>query len=716
MKKTFIVKALAFVLLLGGLSLGSILAKDVVFSDTENRYLARMPKLTWDNFIDGTFQSGLEEYLSDHLVFRKQFTAAKTAVSLATGNRDINGAYVGSDGYLFEKIVDTDIEEETFRTNVQELKNYFEQITEYVDEDCMSILLAPAPASVLEDYLPRDSAYFDQTPYFEKMKEEFWHYNFIDVRDVLTSKASEGVFYKTDHHWTSLGAYYAYTQWGRRTNHRILEQNRFHIEEECTDFRGSLYSKVLNVTAPYDTIVSYSGKDHHDYLVTKDGQTSDSFFDREKLEGTDKYAFFFGGNYAEVAIERLATEDINAAERNLLILKDSFANSFVPFVASEYDNIYMIDLRYYVGDMKDYVKTHEITDVLVLYSISNFITDNNIRKLAFTKVEEDGKDNPVQPDTEQPGEKPQEPVTYEQIATDFVPLVKGNLIVLNDRAFEFFAYKDDMAQKYADGLNALEKSLNGKARVYDLLVPLSSGITFPDAYWDEFDIGAQPYAILEMGHKLSSRIGYVNAYDILMRHRTEYLYFRTDHHWTALGAYYAYTAFCETKGIEAVPLEKYQTVTYEGFLGSLYREYNNEAMRNHPDYITAYLPISDCEMTSTDIYGKVTTEGILADGNTIPTADKYCVFIHGDNPYVDIHNKDLHDGSTCIVVKESFGNAFVPFLAEHYEHVIVIDYRYWNGNIAKLVDETGATDVLFVNNLYAIRNQYLLGKILGTIY
>ena len=139
-------------------------------------------------------------------------------------------------------------------------------------------------------------------------------------------------------------------------------------------------------------------------------------------------------------------------------------------------------------------------------------------------------------------------------------------------------------------------------------------------------------------------------------------------------------------------------------------------MRNHPDYITAYLPISDCEMTSTDIYGKVTTEGILADGNTIPTADKYCVFIHGDNPYVDIHNKDLHDGSTCIVVKESFGNAFVPFLAEHYEHVIVIDYRYWNGNIAKLVDETGATDVLFVNNLYAIRNQYLLGKILGTIY
>ena len=92
--------------------------------------------------------TGDTEYLSDHLVFRKQFTAAKTTVSLATGNRDINGAYVGSDGYLFEKIVDTDIEEETFRTNVQELKNYFEQITEYVDEDCMSILLAPAPASV----------------------------------------------------------------------------------------------------------------------------------------------------------------------------------------------------------------------------------------------------------------------------------------------------------------------------------------------------------------------------------------------------------------------------------------------------------------------------------------------------------------------------------------------------------------------------------------
>ena len=163
-------------------------------------------------------------------------------------------------------------------------------------------------------------------------------------------------------------------------------------------------------------------------------------------------------------------------------------------------------------------------------------------------------------------------------------------------------------------------------------------------------------------------------------------------------------------------MENYEAVTYDGFLGSLYRESQSVEMQKNPDSVTAYKPLSDSQMTITDIYGKVSKEGILANGDLVPASDKYCVFIHGDHPFADVENKNLSDGSSCIVVKESYGNAFIPFLIEHHQHVYVVDYRYWNGNLEELVEETGAEELIFVNNLYAIRNQYLLGKILGIIY
>lgn len=725
MKKTKLVMTLTFVLLIGGLTIASAIVKDRKFSENENRYLSSFPELTWDNFISGEFQNGLEEYLKDHIVGRDQWTGGRTAATQLLGGCDVGGAYIGKEGYLFEKVTPGDVDEKLVASNMKAVKKYFDSLVGTVDEECMSFMLVPTAAGVMDKMAPNYAILFDQDSYIDEAADYFINYNFVDVRDSLEAVENQPVYYKTDHHWTTLGAYHAYRGWCQRTNHVIWSQDYFEITQVSDSFKGSLFSKVLNMNSAKDIVERYDRKDMNEYCVIADGVNSDSFYHEEWLDKKDKYAYFFGGNYAEVSIEKLAVRDDNAAERNLLVIKDSFANSFIPFIAAEYDNIYMVDLRYYSGDMVAYAKSHEITDVLVLYNISNFVSDRNIRKLGVSlpssdiPVEPEPSPEPVPNPSPDPEPVPQPQPSEEPIpviSTDIAPVTSGNLVIFGDKGFEMYSYKEDMGNKYASGINSLAASLSGRAKVYDLIVPLGSGIMMPDAYQTVYDTASQPKAITALSGMMSGDVTFVNVYNTLMHHRDEYLYYRTDHHWTALGAYYAYTDFCRSKGIEPIALDAYETINYEGFLGSLYTESKAAGMKDHPDTVTAYVPISDSEMTITDIYGNVTKESVLANGTTIPTSDKYCVYIHGDHPISDVVNKELHDGSACIVVKESYGNSFVPFLIEHYEHVYVVDYRYWTGNLSALVDETGATDVLFINNLYAVRNQYLLGKLLGLIY
>jgi hypothetical protein len=138
-------------------------------------------------------------------------------------------------------------------------------------------------------------------------------------------------------------------------------------------FRGSLYSKILDADSAYDSIWTYND---FDAPMLVDNETIyDSIYDETKLSEKDKYAYFFGGNYGEIYVD-------GTGEGNLLLVKDSFANSFVPMLTQDYDTIYMVDLRYYNGDMTEYLTEHNITEVLVLYNISNFISDRNIYKLS----------------------------------------------------------------------------------------------------------------------------------------------------------------------------------------------------------------------------------------------------------------------------------------------------------------------------------------------
>ena len=203
-----------------------------------------------------------------------------------------------------------------------------------------------------------------------------------------------------------------------------------------------------------------------------------------------------------------------------------------------------------------------------------------------------------------------------------------------------------------------------------------------------------------------------DRYDALLAHRTEYIYFRTDHHWTATGAYYAYEQFCKAKGITPTPISSYKVDEYDGFLGTFYRDSSqNATMGANPDKVVAYHPLStEATLDYGDSENASLTRGkIIYDESDAPPSLKYGAFITGDNAYSIINNPDVTNGSSCIVVKESFGNAFVPFLTDHYQTIYVLDYRYWKGSISQFAQSKGVQDVLFVNNLSAIRSTALVG-------
>lgn len=283
---------------------------------------------------------------------------------------------------------------------------------------------------------------------------------------------------------------------------------------------------------------------------------------------------------------------------------------------------------------------------------------------------------------------------------------------VGDTGYEMYSYVDSTAKKYADNVNAVADALAGKANVYMLPIPLSSGVSLPDDLYGKDIFADQKDAEQKIIGYMNGNVKSVALYDALLAHRTEYIYFRTDHHWTATGAYYAYEQFCKAKGITPTPISSYKVDEYDGFLGTFYRDSSqNATMGANPDKVVAYHPLStEATLDYGDSENASLTRGkIIYDESDAPASLKYGAFITGDNAYSIINNPDVTNGSSCIVVKESFGNAFVPFLTDHYQTIYVLDYRYWKGSISQFAQSKGVQDVLFVNNLSAIRSTALVG-------
>ena len=308
------------------------------------------------------------------------------------------------------------------------------------------------------------------------------------------------------------------------------------------------------------------------------------------------------------------------------------------------------------------------------------------------------------------------PASSNVITTSDKPYQSGGVYVVGSAGYEMYNYVGSLAEKYQSTVNAVADSLSGVSQVYAMAIPLSSGITLPDELFSDIPGSNQAQAEKDILAGMGQNVKTIPLHDVMMSHRTEYIYFRTDHHWTALGAYYAYVQFCTAKGITPHNLSDYEVSQFPGFLGSFYNDGGKpDAMKNDPDTVNAYHPVSaTASMKYGDNENSTLTGGqVIFDESTASASLKYGTFIMGDNPFTVIENPEVSNGESCIVVKESFGNAFVPFLVDHYQTVYVVDYRYYSGSVTQLARDKGVKDVLFVNNLSAIRGSYQMGKLAG---
>jgi hypothetical protein len=357
-----ILAALVVALLLG-LGLLTLLLPQRTFSPNENRLLTQHPSLTLSGLLSGTVQDTVTNSLSDQFPLRDQLMAAGTALKLLCGRTDIGNTYIGAHGTLFEKVTDNDIDLNLYAKNLSRI----DQLAQNHPEVTVTTLLVPTSGAILPELLPEHAMLYDSAKLSALAQTSLPHCNVVDPTQALRAVGADA-YYKTDHHWTTLGALAGYQAWQQDA------AVDFSLTTVSTTFLGSLYSRVLLPDPVTDTI--QVAEVSPDLSVTADGQ-SISLYDWAKLEEKDQYQLFFGGNHGITEITG------GSGTGTLLVLKDSFANCMVPFLTAHYQRILMIDLRYYAGSVNALLEAESIDDVLVLYEQTNFAGDRDLAKLAL---------------------------------------------------------------------------------------------------------------------------------------------------------------------------------------------------------------------------------------------------------------------------------------------------------------------------------------------
>lgn len=307
-------------------------------------------------------------------------------------------------------------------------------------------------------------------------------------------------------------------------------------------------------------------------------------------------------------------------------------------------------------------------------------------------------------------EKEITPPDSKKMEAEIKKYIQQSLYVKDGAAHSLYYFSLKAAESYAAVMNHAGEELDGICNVYNILVPNSSGVVLSDEELASLGGSNQADAV-HYYYSLYDKATGIESVDVLREHNDEYLFFRTDHHWTALGAYYVYTNYCKEKGWTPHALDYYEQVTFEPFLGSYYSSLKNSAMAANPDYVTAYIPHGTNDMQYFTNSGKATDYDVIHDVSSWSKFTKYNCFIGGDQPMQKIVNPGIHNKSACLVIKESYGNCFVPFLVDHYNTVYVMDYRYCNKNAISFIKENGIDDLIVVNNISIIGSKGVRAKL-----
>ena len=360
-----------FIILLFLVMIINVIVPEQEESELENRALEQRPRFNLTTILSGDFMEQWEEYLSDQFAGRDTWRSLKVSLDRLGGARKENDIYIGKDGQLMEDIeVPDDGRLEANLTAIRDFAETYEDIP-------VTMMLVPDAACILNDSLPAFARVEDQRQMFSMAERKLGDtVNWVDTVSILNNHKSEKLYYKTDHHWTTQGAFYVFQDAAETLGIEGDVSDDFVSYTVTDSFNGVLAASSgvgLDEMEQIDIYAPTGGDDDVVVNYVDEGRKTTSLYDSSKLETRDKYGVFLGGNTSVVDIRTVST-----SQKRLLVVKDSFADCFIPFLAPYYREIVVVDPRYYSGTMQDIMDSYRITDALILYSGNTFFTDNNI--------------------------------------------------------------------------------------------------------------------------------------------------------------------------------------------------------------------------------------------------------------------------------------------------------------------------------------------------
>lgn len=367
LKQSSRIVVIAFCIFVFILPIISILTPYQDFSELENRYLSTPPKITFKTLSDGTYFNKLETYLTDHLAGRNIFVCVKAISEKVLGKQENNNVFFGKEDYLIKRVEKVDS---------QKILNNINYINKFVENTNANVYLGiiPTSACILDSKLPELAQTENEkgiiTDVYKNVKATT-----LPILEKLDSKKDEDIYYHTDIHLTSLGAYYVANSIFEKTNKKQLNIKNYVPSTVASNFYGSNYSYSLAFWTKPDLIQTYIPQEGKQVTIY-DNETVKkiNLYNPEYLEKKDKYQYFMCGNQPLVVIKNEKIED----NSKILIIRDSYTSAIAPFISENYAEVHLVDLRYNKTSTLEYISKNEIKDVIILYGFSTFATDKNI--------------------------------------------------------------------------------------------------------------------------------------------------------------------------------------------------------------------------------------------------------------------------------------------------------------------------------------------------
>ncbi len=367
--------AVLFVAFIFGLAIWFVVNPKADYSSSEKRYLQQFPETSVDTVLSGEFSEKFETYFADHFPQRNMWVGLNSYYNLGIGLNGRNGVYNSADGYLINVPVD---KENYVRKNIRVLAEFKEKIGDVP----MTVMLAPSTGYIAADKLPLIHDSYNDDTYFAETAKTLGEsgVNFVDLRETFKQKYAEGVqlYYRTDHHWTTDGAYEGYVKLCEKLGVQPADKDSF-AKTAYGGFYGTTYSTSGYWLTKPDSITVYDNQENTDKNITvkisEDGKDNHygSMFFYNHIDEDDKYPVFLDGNHALTEIQNK-----NAKNGTIVVIKDSFSHSLAPFLAENYSKVVLVDLRYYKQSVSDLIKKENPEQVVALYGIDNLATDTDI--------------------------------------------------------------------------------------------------------------------------------------------------------------------------------------------------------------------------------------------------------------------------------------------------------------------------------------------------